>query len=130
MPEQNPKEHDEFYSDLHPEPEAGINVQGVSPHPGKSGHTAYDVKDAYDLLPGFHDSDLRRIPILPAGSRLLQGATYIDLRDPKRREFTASAQTVAGDDNLYVPKDDVDYQLWNRLIGVKNPERTGNADEA
>ena len=28
-----------------------------------------------------------------------------------------------------VPKHGVDYQLWNRLIGVDNPERTGEASE-
>ena len=27
----------------------------------------------------------------------------------------------------YVRKDSVDYQLWNRLMGVRNPERLGEA---
>ena len=27
--------------------------------------------------------------------------------------------------NFIVPKSEVSYQLWNRLIGVENPERTG-----
>jgi hypothetical protein len=35
-----------------------------------------------------------------------------------------------GPDNWYVPKSEVDYQLWNRLIGVTSPERLGDADEA
>ena len=29
----------------------------------------------------------------------------------------------------YVPKTEVDYRLWNRLIGVDNPERLGEADD-
>jgi hypothetical protein len=32
--------------------------------------------------------------------------------------------------HAYAPKDSIDYQLWNRLIGVTNPERTGNANDA
>ena len=34
----------------------------------------------------------------------------------------------AGPDNLYVPKTEVHYQLWNRLIGVTDPARTGQAE--
>ena len=52
-----------------------------------------------------------------------QGATYIDLRDPHRREFTATGDMMASSDNWYVPKAVVDYQLWNRLIGIDNHER-------
>ena len=36
---------------------------------------------------------------------------------------------LAGPANWYVPKTEVDYQLWNRLIGVHNPERLGLAGE-
>jgi hypothetical protein len=69
---------------------------------------------------------------LPVGARLRQGATYIDLTkcDPVCHEFKATAQMVAGPDNLYVRKDEVDYLLWNRLIGEQNPERLGQADES
>ncbi|HVG00957.1 MAG TPA: hypothetical protein VND68_14045 [Chloroflexia bacterium] len=63
------------------------------------------------------------------GSRLEQNATYIDLRTHDREEFTARGDMEAGPENWYVPKTEVDYQLWNRLIGVRNPERTGEADD-
>ena len=33
----------------------------------------------------------------------------------------------AGIGQEYVPKSDVPYELWNRLIGVNNPVRTGIA---
>jgi hypothetical protein len=36
---------------------------------------------------------------------------------------------VAELDHYYVPKKLVDYVLWNRLIGVDNPERVQQADE-
>ncbi len=35
-----------------------------------------------------------------------------------------------GPDNLYVPKTEVGYQLWNRLTGVNNPERLGEDSES
>jgi len=68
--------------------------------------------------------------VLPQGSRLEQGAKYIDLKDPERKEFTAMGSMEAGSDNWYVPKTEVDYQLWNRLTGVQNPERLGEANES
>lgn len=61
--------------------------------------------------------------LLPQGSRLEQGAKYIDLMDSERKEFTAMGGMAAGANNWYVPKTGVSYWLWNRLIGVQNPER-------
>jgi hypothetical protein len=72
---------------------------------------------------------LKQLPVLPPGSRLQQGATYIDLRAPKPTEFTARGDEEANPDHWYVPKSAVDYQLRNRLIGVRNPERLGMAGE-
>ena len=77
----------------------------------------------------FSEDELKQIPILPSGSRLRQGATYVDLRDPSRHEFTALGNTEAGPGNRYVAKDSVDYVIWNRLIGVQNPERLQQAGE-
>ena len=85
--------------------------------------SAYDLKDAHRMLEGITDDGLKQIPVLPDDTRLEQGATYIDLQDPQRREFTATADMVAGPEHWYVPKHSVDYQLWNRLIGIQNPER-------
>jgi hypothetical protein len=56
-----------------------------------SAPTAYNVEEVHRLLQGFSDAELKRIPVLPEGSRLEQGATYIDLADPARREFTATS---------------------------------------
>ena len=75
------------------------------------------------MLEGITNDGLKSITVLWPGTRLEQGATYIDLHDPQRREFTATADMEAGRDNWYVAKHDVDYELWNRLIGIKNPER-------
>lgn len=118
------QQHPEHWrEDLNPQRMAGQNVGIENPHPEQTARTAYDLKDAHRLLEGITDDGLKQIPVLPLGARLEQGATYIDLQDPQRREFTATGDMAAGPDNWYVPKDGVDYELWNRLIGVRNPER-------
>lgn len=61
---------------------------------------------------------MRQIPILKPGTRLKQGATYINLNDPARQEFTGMGDMQADENNLFVPKDEVGYLIWNRLIGV------------
>jgi len=124
------EQHPEAWrQDLTPDAMAGQNVGLAGPHPESDARTAFDLKDVHRSLQGLTDDQLKQIPILPPGSRLEQGATYIDLRDPMRREFKARGDMEAGPDNWYVPKDQVDYQLWNRLIGVTDPERLGEADD-
>jgi hypothetical protein len=86
-------------------------------NPEQASRTAYDVKDAHRLLSDITDVGLKEIPILPVGARLEQGATYMDLHD--RQEFTATGDMSAGDENWYVPKDGVDYELWNQLKRTK-----------
>jgi len=116
----------EYQKDLNPNAAAGINYGLVGPHPEKGNpRTAYDAKEAHRLLVDFTDDQLKQIPVLPAGSRLEQDATYIDLADPDRKEFKATSDMEAGPDSLLVPKSEVDYQLWNRLRGVTDPSRTG-----
>jgi hypothetical protein len=91
--------------------------------------TAYDIKDLHNRLQGYNDADLQGIPVLPPGARLEQGATYIDLRAGKPEEFTARGDMEADPNNWYVPKNEMDYRLWNRLISIDNPERLGDAGE-
>jgi len=120
----------EYQKDLNPDAAAGINYGGVGPHPEKeegAHRTAYDVKEAHRRLRDFTDDQLKQIPIMPAGSRLEQDATYLDLADPEPREFKATSGMEARPDHLLVPKSEVDYQLWNRLRGVTDPARTGGA---
>ena len=115
---------DSFTADLYPDFLEGENYGLQGPHPAKStAHTAYDVKGAHRRLQNIEDDDLKKIPIMPPGSRLEQGATYIDLRSEGPTEFTATGDMVAGGDTWYVPKSEVPYWIWNRLIGVENPER-------
>lgn len=122
----NDRQPDEWQQDLNPNPTAGQNhgIQGAGTNDSL---TADQIKDLHRSLTGYTDTELKQIVVLPAGSRLEQGATYIDLQDPERQEFTAMGGMAAGPDHYYVPKSEVGYQLWNRLLGRQDPERTGES---
>jgi hypothetical protein len=79
--------------------------------------TAFDVKPVHARLQAVPDDQLKRIPVLPRGTRLEQGATYLDLLAERPEEFTATAEIRASRDNAYVAKSEVDYELWNLLLG-------------
>ena len=120
---------EQYDADLRPGHGAGVNDGIAAPHPEKDGATAYDHKGAHDRLGSFTDDDLKQITVVPEGSRLEQGATYLDLMDPEGKEFTALGGQVAGPDHLYVAKSEVDYEIWNRLRGVDDPERTRDVEK-
>ncbi len=110
--------------DLNPAAAAGQNIARTGPDPEKHNpRTAYDVKEAHRQLVDWTDDDLKQVPLLPAGTRLEQGATYVDLREPARREFTATGDMQVPSDGLYVPKSEVDFRTWNRLLGIRTAER-------
>ena len=125
--EQHPEE---WRQDLSPDANAGQNYGSTGDGARLQAATAYDIKELHNALDGFTGDELKRILVLPAGSRLQQGATYVDLSTPDRNEFKAMGNVEAGPGNWFVPKSEVDYQVWNRLIGVTNPERTGEVNEA
>jgi hypothetical protein len=122
-PEGLHRDAEDFDRDLHPNFLAGQNTRFDGSPGVLKAPTAYDIKATRKLLPGFRDDELRAIPILPLGTRLEQGATYIDLKHRDRGPFVAMAGMVAGPDNYFVPKKLVDYVTWNRLIGVTSPAR-------
>ena len=122
------EQHPERYRhDLNPDPVAGQN-HGIHSS-GEMGPSAYDVKDMHRLWNGLSDADLKQLPVLPEGTRLLQGAVYFDLNDPNSGEIKALGNMEAGPEHRYVAKSAVPYPLWNVLIGVENPERLNVGDE-
>ena len=68
-----------FSQDLNPNYLAGDNYGERDPDPDFGSSTAYDVKGAHNALEDWEDDDLKQVPILPVGTRLQQGATYLDL---------------------------------------------------
>jgi hypothetical protein len=77
---------------------------------------ASDIKDIYRRLPDWTHDDLAALPVLPEGTALQQGATYLDLQNPMRGEFKAIGAMTAGPENYFVPKKLTDYQTWDRLL--------------
>ena len=119
---------EEYRRDLNPNANAGQNLGIVGTHPEKEARTVYEIKELHRRLREMSDADLKQIPVMPTGSRLEQNATYLDLNDQQGREFTATGNMTAEAGHYYVPKTQVPYQLWNRLLGIENPERTGTGN--
>ena len=119
------RQSDQWQEDLNPNPTAGQNDGMETTEEGRYDRTAYEIEELRHKLSDFSDDELQRIPVLKSGTRLKQGATYINLNDPKREEYTGVADMSVDETNFIVPKSEVGYQLWNRLIGVENSERTG-----
>jgi hypothetical protein len=113
----------EWQRDLNPDPLAGQNIgeRATDHQPGAC--VASEDKEAMSLLPDFTMDELQEIPVLVKGARLEQGATYVDLRDPERRPFRATAQMVALHGGCHVPKAETPYPLWNRIIRAEPSER-------
>lgn len=80
----------------------------------------YLRKRGYELR-GLDDNALKQVPVLAEGTRLQQGATYVNLADENPREFKATADVTSEPGDAYAPKDKVPYEVWNRLIGEPKP---------
>ena len=111
--------------DLNPDAAKGLNWGLAGQHPEKNALSAKDVKEVHEFLSHLRDDELDRVPILPPGVRLETNATYLNLRESPPREFTAEGSEDVAEGDWIVPKTEVDYPLWNRLLGITSPERTG-----
>ena len=107
------------------ETRAGAHLGVASDIETRGDRTAFNLRKRGMDVGALDDEDLKLVPVLEAGARLQQGATYLDLTDPVRAEFKATGDLVAPPNRAYVPKDKVPYQIWNRLTGKadENPER-------
>ena len=125
------REMDEFDRDLFGDTDQGINHAQLGTNPEQQAPAAGSLKELHRILPELTKDELNRIVVLQPGDRLEQGAVYIDLATPTRQESKAPTGGIeVGRNNIIIPKQGVDYQLWNRLRGVDNPERTGEADDS
>lgn len=111
-----------FARDLTPHDRAGEN-HGENQALLPGARSADEIKSMHTILAALSDNELKAITIIPAGTRLEQGAKYIDLRHLERGEFVATSDIVADLSNAYVPKKSTDYLLWNRLNQVETPAR-------
>lgn len=119
-PQAEQKHPDEWQQDLNRDHLAGQNV-GPATDVSEQSPTAFHLRKAGLDLGAVADDDLKRVPIVPDGTRLQQGATYVDLRASRREEFTARGDMHAEPGQAVAPKDQVPYEIWNRLIGEEKP---------
>ena len=122
-PQLEKKHPDEWEKDLNPNRLAGQNI-GAEATEEANYQYASEMKDLVRQLQDFTLDELREIPVLLAGTRLQQGATYVDLRDRSRTVFTATGEMMATANTWFVPKSATPYMYWNRLIGIRDVERT------
>jgi hypothetical protein len=120
------KHPDEWQRDLNPNHMAGQSISDASIDREQGLQTAYDIRELHNTLDRIPDDELKKVPILPDGARLQQGATYIDLRNDQPEEFTAMGDMATEPGRWYVPKDQVPYPVWNRLLGRERPGGTVN----
>jgi len=92
------------------------------------GFSSNDFKGLHTTLADLTDDELKRIEIIPTGTRLQQGSKYIDLSHLENGEFVAVGDMVAEPGHYYVLKQDSDYILWNRLNQITNPARLDESD--
>jgi hypothetical protein len=125
-PNQREREFDKYRGDFNPNDRGGEN-RGPAHYQTIS---ADQIKEVYDRYPDLNDAALMDIPVVVEGEQLEEGEVYFDLKHPEHGEFRGMNDMCAGPDNWFVPKNRVSYELWNVLIGVKEPERLGRFSEA
>jgi hypothetical protein len=122
---QDRRKHSED-QDLNQEHLEGQNI-GDRRFDEMSSRTAADLKEFADTLSSFRGDELEQIPIVPPGARLKQGAVYLDVRNPTAGAVAATEEMKATPENLYIPKAEVPYEYWDRLLAIfSEQEPSGN----
>jgi hypothetical protein len=126
-PQEQQKHPEEWSDDLNPDRMEGQNIGPSSKPSNLRAYTAADIAVLADRLDNFSRDELSQIPIVPTGTKLKQGAVYLDIRIPAPVPFTATAGVKATDLNYYVPKAEIPYELWDRLVEALCPASIGEA---
>lgn len=117
------KHPDQWNSNPNPDRVAGENVGGAPSASDRHARTAADIKALTEKLTDFTSDELAEIPIVSVGTKLKQGAVYLDLRSPAPVPFTATGEKIAQEVNYFTPKAEVPYEIWNRLVEKLEPAR-------
>ncbi len=94
---------------------------------GPAGHADESVPAADDkriqarLDDQLSSDQMARLAVLEEGARLEQGGVYVDLADLSAGPFKAIGGQEAGKRDRYVAKRDTDHELWNQLVGDREP---------
>jgi hypothetical protein len=119
------KHPDEWQRDLNPNHLAGQNIGTLSDDQTRGERTAFNLRKQGWDGGNLDDNELKQIPLVRAGARLQQGATYADLTATPPQEFTATGDMAVDGEHAYAPKDRVPYEIWNRLLGKEKPGQEG-----
>ncbi len=122
--EQEARQHKTAREDAQTDAQVNEAALGADSHTGQQGLMRQDsegvegdhVKKLYALLPDWHKDELRRLTVVPQGTRLKQGGVYADLRNPTAGELVAHGEEEVHDE-LLVAKHGTDYEIWNKLLG-------------
>ncbi|HEV2661205.1 MAG TPA: hypothetical protein VGU68_11425, partial [Ktedonobacteraceae bacterium] len=99
---------DDFSADLTTDNLAGEDHGLRDPSIVDYSRSAESIKALHTMLADLTDDELRNLNPVIEGSRLEQGAMYIDLKHLEQGEFKAVASMTATPDHLYVAKKDTD----------------------
>jgi hypothetical protein len=128
-PQEQEKHPPEWRDDLNPARMEGQNIGASSKRNDSVARTAADIDVLAGRLDGVTRDELSEIPIVPAGTKLKQGAVYLDMRIPSPVPFTAIADITATEMNYYTPKAEIPYELWNRLVAALGPAPMGEGSK-
>jgi hypothetical protein len=75
------KDPDPWQHDLNPDHLAGQNIGPSADELVSPQATAFHLRKRGHAVGGLDDEELKQVPFVPEGSRLQQGATYVNLAD-------------------------------------------------
>jgi hypothetical protein len=108
------KHPEPYQSDLAPDAGKGLNWgQAGAEMPSK---TAFEVKEMHELLSELSSDELKEVRVLCEGARLETGATYLEIIGGTRQVIQAEGAEDVEPGDVYLPKKDMPYQIWNRLV--------------
>jgi hypothetical protein len=108
--------------DLTANDRAGMNQGMEGQHPEWYGRSGASIKELHTRLADLTNDQLKQLVILPEGSRLKQGAKYLDLERLDQGEFVATAGMSVEPGQQLIAKHNTDYLLWDHLAGVAEEE--------
>jgi hypothetical protein len=115
------KHPEPYQKDLGPDASKGLNygLEGAE----IPTRTAIDIKEFHEYLQEFTPDELRQMKVLQQGARLEAGAAYINLADERPHEVQAMGNEDVGDNDYFIAKKDVPYELWNKLVARFKPNQ-------
>ena len=126
IPQQKPTGTDaDFDNDLHPHNRAGQNNSTDR----NEGRTAFILKEnestLHARLQKLPDQELKQIPLLDTGTRLQEGAAYLDLRNLDGGAFQGMNNREVGAGDAFTSKSHLDHEQFAYLTGATTVAQLG-----